>query len=93
MIDAGPADPAHLDAVEAAAGDGKQVMLFGVYGGAMRGSASECTLVIGDEAIQAPPIVPHCWSVIAMHPLGLAPLAAKLRPDRGGPSDGRTVGR
>src|SRR5262245_25279538 len=42
---------------QAAAGDGKQVMLFGVYGGAMRGSASESTLVIGDEAIQAPPII------------------------------------
>jgi 2-oxoglutarate ferredoxin oxidoreductase subunit gamma len=66
---------------QAAAGDGRQVMLFGVYGGAMRGSASESTLVIGDEAIQAPPIIPHCWRVVAMHPLALAPLAAKLRPD------------
>jgi 2-oxoglutarate ferredoxin oxidoreductase subunit gamma len=65
---------------QAAAGENKQVMLFGVYGGAMRGSASESTLVVGDDAIQAPPIVPHCWSVVAMHPLSLAALAAKLRP-------------
>jgi len=66
---------------QAATNEGKQVMLFGVYGGAMRGSASESTLVIGDEEIEAPPIVPHCWSVVAMHPNALAALTLKLRPD------------
>jgi Pyruvate/2-oxoacid:ferredoxin oxidoreductase gamma subunit len=40
---------------------GKHVMLFGVYGGAMRGSPSECTVIIGDAEIEAPPIVPHWW--------------------------------
>ena len=66
---------------QAAAADGKHAMLFGVYGGAMRGMPSESTLVIGDEPIQAPPIVPQCWSVVAMHPKSLATLAPKLRPD------------
>ena len=37
---------------QAAAADGKHAMLFGVYGGAMRGMPSESTLVIGDEPIQ-----------------------------------------
>jgi 2-oxoglutarate ferredoxin oxidoreductase subunit gamma len=37
-------------------------------------------VVIGDGEIQAPPIVPHCWSIVAMHPQGLDVLAAKLRP-------------
>lgn len=66
---------------QAAATEGKHALLFGVYGGAMRGSPSESTLVIGDEEIQAPPIVSHCWSVVAMHPQSLATLAPKLRPD------------
>ena len=38
---------------QAAAVEGKHAMLFGIYGGAMRGSPSESTLVIGDEEIQA----------------------------------------
>jgi Pyruvate/2-oxoacid:ferredoxin oxidoreductase gamma subunit len=65
---------------QAATDAGRHVMLFGVYGGAMRGSPSDSTLVIGDEPIQAPPIVPRCWSVVAMHPRSLEPLLAKLRP-------------
>jgi len=66
---------------QAAASEGKYAMLFGVYGGAMRGSPSESTLVIADEEIQAPPIVPQCWCVVAMHPKSLATLAPKLRSD------------
>jgi 2-oxoglutarate ferredoxin oxidoreductase subunit gamma len=60
---------------------GKQVMLFGIYGGMMRGGSSESTVVISDDEIQAPPIIPHTWSVLAMHPMGLAELAKKLRPN------------
>ena len=59
---------------------GKQVMLFGVYQGMMRGGSSESTVVISDDEIQAPPIIPHTWSVLAMHPISLAELAKKLRP-------------
>ncbi|HUI27107.1 MAG TPA: 2-oxoacid:acceptor oxidoreductase family protein [Candidatus Kryptonia bacterium] len=66
---------------QAAAAEGQQVMLFDMYGGAMRGSASESTIVIGDQEISAPPIIPHCWSLIAMHPASLASLALKLRPN------------
>jgi Pyruvate/2-oxoacid:ferredoxin oxidoreductase gamma subunit len=65
---------------EAATQEGKHVMLFGVYGGMMRGGPSESTVVIGDAEIQAPPIIPHCWSILAMHPQGLDVLARKLRP-------------
>jgi Pyruvate/2-oxoacid:ferredoxin oxidoreductase gamma subunit len=65
---------------QAAAEEGKHAMLFGIYGGAMRGSPSESTLVVGDAPIEAPPIVPHCWSLIAMHGRSLAALAPKLRP-------------
>src|ERR1700690_1845017 len=65
---------------DAAVQEGKHVMLFGVYQGMMRGGPSESTVVIGAGEIQAPPIVPHCWSIVAMHPQGLDILAAKLRP-------------
>jgi 2-oxoglutarate ferredoxin oxidoreductase subunit gamma len=65
---------------EAAVKEGRHVMLFGVYMGMMRGGPSESTVVIGDGEIQAPPIVPHCWSIVAMHPQGLDGLARKLRP-------------
>jgi Pyruvate/2-oxoacid:ferredoxin oxidoreductase gamma subunit len=64
----------------AAAREGKHAMLFGVYHGAMRGGASDTTLVVGDRPIEAPPIVPACWGVVAMHPASLPPLLAKLRP-------------
>ena len=59
---------------------GKQVMLFGIYGGMMRGGSSESTVVMSDDEIQAPPIIPQTWSVLAMHPMGLPELAKKLRP-------------
>jgi 2-oxoglutarate ferredoxin oxidoreductase subunit gamma len=58
---------------------GKYVMLFGIYGGMMRGGPSESTVVISDDAIQAPPIIPQTWSVLAMHPTGLPEVAKKLR--------------
>ena len=58
---------------------GKQVMLFGIYGGMMRGGPSESTVVISDDEVQAPPIIPQTWSVLAMHPQGLPELAKKLR--------------
>lgn len=64
---------------EAATQEGRHVMLFGVYMGMMRGGPSESTVVIGDEEIQAPPIVPHCSAIVAMHPQGLDVLARKLR--------------
>lgn len=65
---------------EAAVREGRFVMLFGVYGGMMRGGPSESTLVVGESEIQAPPIIPYCWGVVAMHPQGLSELGRKLRP-------------
>src|SRR5205814_1905649 len=57
----------------------KQVMLAGASGHATPGNASEPALVVGDDERQAPPISPHCWSLIAMHPNALAALAATPR--------------
>jgi len=60
--------------------EGRYAMLFGVYMGMMRGGPSESTVVVGDQPIDTPPIVPLCWGVVAMHPQGLDEMAAKLRP-------------
>jgi Pyruvate/2-oxoacid:ferredoxin oxidoreductase gamma subunit len=64
---------------QAAAAEDRRVMLFGIYMGMMRGGASDSTVVIGDEEISAPPIIPATWAVVAMHPAGLPALAQKLR--------------
>ncbi len=66
---------------EAAVAEGKSAMLFGMYMGMMRGGPSESTVVIGSGEIEAPPIVPHCWGIVAMHPQGLPELVRKLRPN------------
>ena len=51
-----------------AALEGREVTLFGVYGGSMRGGNTDSTVVIGDTPIEAPPIVSHAWSAIVMSP-------------------------
>lgn len=58
----------------------RNVMLFGVYAGAMRGMNTDATVVVGDGPLVAPPLVSHTWSAIAMHDKFWTPLAAKLRP-------------
>ena len=59
----------------------REVMLFGVYGGVMRGGNSDATVVVADGPVQAPPIVSHAWSALALHPRYWEPLRARLIPD------------
>ncbi len=47
--------------------DGREVMLFGSYGGMMRGGNTDATIVVGDGPVLAPPTVPAAWSSIVMH--------------------------
>jgi Pyruvate/2-oxoacid:ferredoxin oxidoreductase gamma subunit len=65
----------------AALAEGREVMLFGSYGGTMRGGPTVSTLVVADAPVSAPPIVSRAWSAIAMHPAHFAQVAAKLVPD------------
>ena len=65
---------------EAAIREGRQVMMFGIFMGMIRGGSSESTVVLADDEILSPPIVPEIWSVLAMHPEGLSKLAPKVRP-------------
>ena len=55
--------------------EGRQVMMFGIFMGMIRGGSSESTVVIADDEIVTPPIVPEVWGVLAMHPEGLPALA------------------
>jgi Pyruvate/2-oxoacid:ferredoxin oxidoreductase gamma subunit len=57
-------------------------MYLGLYGGMMRGGNTDSTVVVADAPIEAPPVVSHAWSAIAMHDEFWAPLEPKLR--RGG---------
>lgn len=59
--------------------EGSHVMLFGVYGGAMRGMNTDATVVIGDGPLQSPPLISHSWSAIGMHDKFWEPIARKLR--------------
>jgi Pyruvate/2-oxoacid:ferredoxin oxidoreductase gamma subunit len=59
--------------------EGRHVMLFGVYGGAMRGMNTDGTVVVGDAPLQAPPLVSHTWSAVAMHDKFWGPVEPKLR--------------
>ncbi len=51
----------------AAVGAGREVQLFGSYGGMMRGGNTEATLVFADGPIEAPPTVGRAWSGMLLH--------------------------
>ena len=65
---------------QAAMREGRQVMMFGIFMGTIRGGSSESTVVIADREIVAPPIIPTAWALLAMHPAGLPALEKKARP-------------
>ncbi|HXY92317.1 MAG TPA: 2-oxoacid:acceptor oxidoreductase family protein [Acidimicrobiia bacterium] len=65
----------------AALAEGREVQLFGSYGGMMRGGNTEATLVVADGAVQAPPTVGSAWSAIVMHHDYSEPTLARLRSD------------
>jgi Pyruvate/2-oxoacid:ferredoxin oxidoreductase gamma subunit len=59
--------------------EGRSVMFFGVYSGAMRGGNTDSTVVVSDTALDAPPIIDRTWSAIGMHHEYWEPMHAKLR--------------
>ncbi|HMD44798.1 MAG TPA: 2-oxoacid:acceptor oxidoreductase family protein [Acidimicrobiales bacterium] len=64
---------------EAAIADGREVMVFGSYGGMMRGGRTDATVIVGDERLLAPPTVPSAWCALAMHHQYWAAVAERLR--------------
>jgi Pyruvate/2-oxoacid:ferredoxin oxidoreductase gamma subunit len=63
----------------AATREGLAVMLFGVYSGMMRGGNSDSSLVVAQEAVEAPPLISSSWSAIVMHHRFWPPLSGRLR--------------
>ena len=65
---------------EAGIREHRQVMMFGLFMGMIRGGSSDSTVVLADAEIVSPPLVPDVWAVLAMHGEGVAKLAPKVRP-------------
>ena len=65
----------------AALTEGRDVQLFGSYGGMMRGGNTDAELVIADERIAAPPTVGSAWAAIALHPDYADPVVARVVAD------------
>ncbi len=63
----------------AAAIEDRQVMLFGVYSGSMRGGNTDATVVVADGPLQAPPLISRTWSAVAMHDEYWQDIAGKVR--------------
>jgi 2-oxoglutarate ferredoxin oxidoreductase subunit gamma len=63
----------------AALAEGRQVQMFGSYGGMMRGGNTEATVVIADGPIESPPTVGTTWSAILMHHDYSEPTIKRLR--------------
>ena len=64
----------------AAVDEGREVQVFGSYGGMMRGGATESTVIVADGPIEAPPTIATTWSAILMHHEHADHLLACLRP-------------
>lgn len=51
----------------AAIADGLEAMVFGEYGGMMRGGNTDATVVMGTNRLLTPPTVSRAWGAVAMH--------------------------
>src|SRR5215472_2293190 len=60
--------------------EGRDVQVFGSYGGMMRGGNTDAELVIADGPIEAPPTVGSAWVAILMHPDYAASALRRIRP-------------
>ena len=64
---------------KAAVASGREVQVFGSYGGMMRGGPTDATVVVGDGPIEAPPTVTNAWSAVLVHPDHAAPALRRVR--------------
>lgn len=58
----------------------RRVLMFGTYGGVMRGGDTDATVVIGEDSLFTPPVIDHAWGALVMHPMSWPAVVAKLRP-------------
>ncbi|MGV0793761.1 2-oxoacid:acceptor oxidoreductase family protein [Mycolicibacterium sp. XJ1819] len=62
-----------------AAAEGRETMVFGRYGGSMRGGDTRATVVISDRPITSPPTVPAVWFALALHDRYWADTGGRVR--------------
>jgi Pyruvate/2-oxoacid:ferredoxin oxidoreductase gamma subunit len=65
----------------AAVSTGRQVLMFGSYGGMMRGGNTDVTLILADSAVKSPPTVSRAWSALVMHSAFAVGTLTRLCPD------------
>jgi 2-oxoglutarate ferredoxin oxidoreductase subunit gamma len=64
----------------AALAEGRDIQLFGSYGGMMRGGNTEATVVVADAPVESPPTVGQAWAALVMHHEHFEPVHRLLRP-------------
>jgi 2-oxoglutarate ferredoxin oxidoreductase subunit gamma len=64
----------------AALSEGRDVQVFGSYGGMMRGGNTDAAVVVADERIESPPTVDEAWAAVLMHPDYSGPVLVRVRP-------------
>jgi 2-oxoglutarate ferredoxin oxidoreductase subunit gamma len=63
----------------AALSEGRDVQLFGSYGGMMRGGSTDATLVVADDLVESPPTVGSAWAALVLHHEYSAPTLGRVR--------------
>jgi Pyruvate/2-oxoacid:ferredoxin oxidoreductase gamma subunit len=63
----------------AALAEGRDVQMFGSYGGMMRGGNTEATVIVADGPVESPPTVSGGWSALVMHHEHFEAVHARLR--------------
>jgi Pyruvate/2-oxoacid:ferredoxin oxidoreductase gamma subunit len=63
----------------AALAEGRDVQLFGSYGGMMRGGNTEAELVVAEGRVEAPPTIGEAWAAIVLHPDYAESVLSKVR--------------
>jgi 2-oxoglutarate ferredoxin oxidoreductase subunit gamma len=63
----------------AALSEGRDVQLFGSYGGMMRGGNTDATLVIADDRVESPPTVGSTWAALVLHHQYAGPTVRRVR--------------
>ncbi len=64
----------------AALAEGRDVQLFGSYGGMMRGGNTDATVVIAERAVESPPTVVDAWAGLLLHHEHAAGVLDRVRP-------------
>jgi len=66
---------------EACLAEGRDVQLFGSYGGMMRGGNTDATVVVADDRVTSPPTVGSAWGAVVLHHEYARGVLARVRPD------------